>query len=97
MPKGPLVLRGSLITFSRRCGKASCRCATGEPHTSPAVSYSQAGRTKMIPLQETDVAEVRAALARYHKPRRALERQADAGLRELTRRIEARRASRRRR
>ena len=31
----PLVLRGTLTTFRRRCGKPSCRCATGEPHESP--------------------------------------------------------------
>ena len=30
----PLVLRGTLTTFRRRCGKPSCRCTTGEPHES---------------------------------------------------------------
>jgi hypothetical protein len=32
----------------RKCGKASCRCAAGAPHESPALSYSVAGRTKIL-------------------------------------------------
>jgi len=27
-----LMLSGSLVTQTRRCGKAGCRCATGDPH-----------------------------------------------------------------
>lgn len=44
----PRVLPGSLITLRRKCGKASCRCATGAPHETPALSYSVGGRTKML-------------------------------------------------
>jgi len=31
----PLLLRGSLITLSRRCGKPNCHCRDGEPHPPP--------------------------------------------------------------
>jgi hypothetical protein len=41
----PLVLRGTLTTFRRRCGKPTCRCASGEPHESPALLYNEGGRT----------------------------------------------------
>lgn len=76
----PLVLRGTLTTFRRKCGKPSCRCATGEPHESPALVYSEAGRTKTLTLRHGEVTEVRAALARYQAARTELESAAQAGL-----------------
>jgi len=74
------LLRGTLTTFRRRCGKPSCHCATGEPHESPALAYTEGGRTKTLTLAEEDVAEVEAALARFQSARAELERAADAGI-----------------
>ncbi|MGH8920064.1 MAG: DUF6788 family protein [Actinomycetes bacterium] len=76
----PLVLRGTMTTFRRRCGKATCHCATGEPHESPALTYTEAGRTKTLTLAPSEVAEVEAALARYQAACGELERAAQAGL-----------------
>jgi hypothetical protein len=73
-------LRGTLTTFRRRCGKPSCHCATGEPHASPALAYTEGGRTKTLTLADTEVAEVAAGLARFEKARAELERAADAGI-----------------
>ena len=56
----PLVLRGTLTTFRRRCGKATCRCARGEPHESPALTFTEGGRTKTLTLTAKEVAEVAA-------------------------------------
>ena len=75
-----LVLHGSLTTFRRRCGKASCRCASGDAHESPAFTYTEAGRTKTVTLSEAEVAEVSAALARYDAARAELEAAALAGV-----------------
>lgn len=75
----PLLLRGTLTTFRRRCGKPSCRCATGEPHGSPALTYTEAGRTRTITLSPGEVDDVAAALARYETARAELEAQADGG------------------
>ena len=85
-----LVLHGSLITFRRRCGKASCRCATGDAHESPAFTYTEAGRTKTMTLSDAEVIEVSAALARYDAAREELEAAAHAGVAVLL----ARRATR---
>ena len=74
------LLRGTLTTFRRRCGKPSCHCATGEPHQSPALAYTEGGRTKTLTLTEDDVAAVEAALARFQSARAELERAADAGI-----------------
>jgi hypothetical protein len=79
----PLVLRGSLTTFRRRCGKASCRCATGAPHESPALTVTEGGRTKTVTLSADEVEEVAAALARYEAAKADLDAQAEAGLARL--------------
>ncbi len=84
----PLLLHGSLITFRRRCGKASCRCATGDPHESPALTFTEGGRTKTMTLKSSEVAEVAAALARYEQAQADLEARAVAGIASLrTRRL----------
>ncbi len=89
-----LVLRGSLTTFRRRCGKPSCRCATGGPHESPALTYTEGGRTTTLTLTGADLGEVAAALARYAAARGALDRAADAGLAALRARLGASRGRR---
>jgi uncharacterized protein DUF6788 len=75
-----LVLHGSLTTFRRRCGKAACHCATGEPHETPALVYTEGGRSKTLTLRAGEVAEVAAALARYEAARGELEAAAREGL-----------------
>ena len=89
-PSSPanLLLRGSLITLRRRCGKPSCRCACGQPHCSPALSLSTQGKTSILTLTPGLVPEVRAALQRYRLQQQGLERQAEAGLRQLARRLQ---------
>jgi hypothetical protein len=79
----PLVLRGTLTTFRRRCGKPACRCATGDPHESPALTFTEEGRTKTITLSAAEVAEVTAALARYEAAKADLDERAEAGLARL--------------
>ena len=86
----PLLLHGSLITFRRRCGKASCRCATGDPHESPALTFTEGGRTKTMTLKSSEVTEVAAALARYEQAQADLEASAAAGIASLRTRRAAR-------
>jgi len=85
------LLRGTLTVFRRRCGKQGCRCAAGEPHESPALSFTEGGRSKTLTLPAAEVAEVAAALDRYERARAELEAAADAGIAALR----ARRAGRR--
>ena len=93
----PLVLRGTLTTFRRRCGKPGCRCATGEPHESPALTYTEGGRTKTLTLSRAEVVEVKAALARYAQARAKLEHAAQEGIVALRRRRSGARTQSRRR
>lgn len=93
----PSLLRGSLVTLRRRCGKPSCRCVDGEQlHEAPALSYSEGGRTRVLTLAEADVPAVAAALHRYRAAQAELEAQAKAGLAALADRIAADRAAGRR-
>lgn len=87
----PLVLRGTLTTFRRRCGKVNCRCAGGEPHESPALVFTEEGRTTTLTLRDAEVADVTAALARYQAARTELDHAAEVGIAALR----ARRAARR--
>jgi hypothetical protein len=89
------LLRGVLFTLRRKCGKPSCRCATGEAHESPALAYPAGGRTKTMTLTEQDVARVSAALERYRVAREELDSAADADIVTLQAQIASRRQHRR--
>jgi hypothetical protein len=91
----PRLLRGSLVVQRRRCGKPNCRCADGvNLHETPALSYSQNGRTRTVVLPASEVAAVRAAIDRYRAALADLETAADAGIATLTGRLAARRRGR---
>lgn len=90
----PRVLPGSLITLRRRCGKANCRCASGDPHETPALSYSRDGRSAMLTLRPEEVPAVAAAVARYRTTVRELEAEARAELDAFVAGVQARRATR---
>ena len=72
-PNRPLLLQGTLTTFRRRCGKPTCRCAAAEPHESPALRFTEDGRTKTLTLTTAEVAQVTAALARYERAKADLQ------------------------
>jgi hypothetical protein len=84
------MVRGTLFTLRRKCGKATCRCATGDPHETPALAYPEGGRTKTLTLTGVDLREVKAALARYEQARAELDRAGDAGVAALRARVSAR-------
>jgi len=89
-----LMLRGTLYTFRRKCSNPNCRCQKGEPHESPALSYSVGGRTRLITLSDEDVPRVRQALERYRKASEALEAEALESAQRLKAELSERRAQR---
>jgi hypothetical protein len=82
-PTDPWLVRGSLIVLSRRCGKPTCHCAQGQPHTTPALSVSEQGKTRILTLRPAQLPAARAALRRYQQARAQLEHEAAAGLARL--------------
>lgn len=78
-------LRGSLITLRRRCGKSNCHCAKGVPHATPALSFSEKGKTRILTLTPEEVPAVRRALNHYHRTQVQADKAANRGLRLLER------------
>ncbi len=79
-PGTPKVVRGSVVTHRRKCGKATCHCADGDQlHESTVLSYSQGGRTRFLMLPAQDVAAVQAATARYRAALAKIEADGEAG------------------
>jgi len=75
------MLRGTVVTHRRRCGKGNCRCASGEVlHEQVILSYSLESRARSVTLPEELVEPVRAATARYRLARQRLEAEGNAGL-----------------
>lgn len=86
----PRLVRGSVVTHRRRCGKPNCRCADGQAlHESTVLSYSEGGRTRRLTLPADQVASVRAATQRYRARRQRLEADGQAGLDVLVARVGA--------
>jgi hypothetical protein len=53
-----VVLSGSLVTQTRRCGKAGCRCAAGDPHgpyTYLSSGAAGAVRLRYVPRELVEV------------------------------------------
>jgi len=80
------MVRGTILRLRRRCGKAQCRCADGEPHVSWVLSYSVKGRTRMLLVREEDLPALRSDQARYRVAMARLEREALAGIEQWRRR-----------
>ena len=81
------LLRGSLITLKRKCGKPKCSCVNGEMHTTPALSYSVKGKTRILTLRNSDVPTIRQGLIKYRNAVADLEKKAMSGIRLATRNI----------
>lgn len=87
----PELLRGTVLTHRRRCGKPRCRCAHGEAlHEEVVLSYSLASRARSVTLPDELIEPVRAATARYREARLKLEAEGNAGLEALVGRLKRR-------
>lgn len=95
-PSGlPRMIRGTVVTQRRRCGKPNCHCADGTVlHESTVLSYSEAGRSRTLMLEPDQIDAVRAATARYRAALAEIERQGNTGLDALRTRRSGRRSGR---
>jgi len=57
------VICGSVVSMSRTCGKAGCRCARGEKHVSLYLSTKLEGKRRMVYVPPELEDEVRARVA----------------------------------
>jgi hypothetical protein len=65
------LIKGTIISMSRKCGKAGCKCERGEPHKSKCLSFSDGGKTRIIYLKGSDEIKVSDAVKRYQGFRKA--------------------------
>lgn len=67
------LLKGSVYDLHTRCGKPSCHCASadGPLHTSPVISWSEHGKTRLRTLPPGQRAHFRQWTDNYRRFRRA--------------------------
>ncbi len=66
------LMRGSVYEMRRKCGKASCVCATqGRLHSSRVISWSEKGSTRLRVIPKGSFAEFRILTRRYQRFRKA--------------------------
>ena len=70
MESSPLV-KGTVYTQRRKCGKPNCACATGKPHSTNVLSRSEGGRTRLMTIPSGRLVELRILTKRYQRFRRA--------------------------
>ena len=62
----PNLMRGSLYERQRKCGRASCACATGGPkHPGRQLTVTLRGTTRTRYVRHEEVAELQALIATY--------------------------------
>jgi hypothetical protein len=66
----PLV-KGTVYTLRRRCGKPTCHCASGAKHETVVMTASLDGKTRLWTLAEDQISQLRHRTERYRQFRRA--------------------------
>jgi hypothetical protein len=79
------LLRGSLVTMARVCGKPSCKCARGEKHVSLYLAVRHEGKRKMIYIPSELEDRVRQAIDDGARVDQWLDQISQSFLRELLR------------
>lgn len=67
------VLRGSLVTMSRTCGKPNCRCQQGDKHVSLYLAIRVEGKRKLVYIPEDLEPTVREAVSNYQESHKLVE------------------------
>ncbi len=70
MDRRPMI-KGTVYEQRRKCGKPTCYCASGEPHSSMMLSRSEGGRTKLMKVPSGELKDFQVLTERYQKFRRA--------------------------
>ena len=82
------LLRGSLVTMSRVCGKPGCRCTKGQKHVSLYLSHYDQGKQRLIYVPKAWEGRVRTWVSTYQRVRALLDEIAQDCVRRLKERNE---------
>jgi uncharacterized protein YjiS (DUF1127 family) len=64
-------VKGSVYELKTRCGKLACSCAQGALHGAMVLSWSEAGKTKLMTVGPADLERLVRMTAEYRKFRQA--------------------------
>jgi uncharacterized protein YjiS (DUF1127 family) len=64
-------VKGSVYELKTRCGKPTCSCVQGALHGAMVLSWSQAGKTKLMTIGAADLQRLVRMTAEYRKFRQA--------------------------
>lgn len=81
-------LRATLTERARRCGKANCHCAKGEPHVSLYLVQSREGKTHQLFVPKEWEARVRAWVKCWQDIHAMLEEESQEQWRRIEERLE---------
>ena len=84
MPAIQEVVRGSIVTMQRHCGKAGCRCQKGFKHSSLYISQRHNGKTRMIYVPKCSEIVARRLIDNYRKLKTIMDKMSDANIQMLT-------------
>jgi hypothetical protein len=65
------MIKGTVYEQRRKCGKPTCYCAEGKPHSSMMLSRSDQGRTKLMTIPSGHLKDFQVLTERYQRFRRA--------------------------
>jgi hypothetical protein len=65
------MVQGSFYLLRRKCGKASCRCNSGQLHASWVLTRSEAGKDRLYSVPKEERARIRKEAAAYRRYQRA--------------------------
>ena len=71
LQRDPPMVPGSFYLLRRKCGKPTCRCATGQLHTSWVLTRSEAGKDRIYSVPKEQRAQVRQWALEYRRYQRA--------------------------
>jgi hypothetical protein len=61
------IIRGSLGSRGRKCGKPSCRCAKGQLHKSKYLTATEDGKVRQVHVPAADEVKVARGVERYRR------------------------------
>jgi hypothetical protein len=78
-PPGP-VLAASLACIAKRCGRPTCHCANGTPHTAYHLTFKDQGKSRTVYVPLDLVEEVRSWIDNHRRLKRLLKEISDLSL-----------------
>ena len=71
LQRGEPMVQGSFYLLRRKCGKPTCRCATGQLHPAWVLTRSEQGKDRLYTIPKEERSRLRKLAAEYRRYHRA--------------------------